>query len=84
MPPEWLIGPAAALVLALVVINELWKAHKKADDDVTAQRDRNAAGWEKSVEANEKLADGQAEMSKVLTEVVALLKEEQRKPGGRA
>lgn len=31
LPVEWLIGPVAALVLALVIGRELWKDHRAAD-----------------------------------------------------
>jgi hypothetical protein len=32
IPIEWLVGPVAALALALWVSNALWKAHLAADD----------------------------------------------------
>lgn len=32
IPTEWLVGPVAALALALVVITILWKAHQAADE----------------------------------------------------
>ena len=38
LPLEWLIGPVAALALALVIGRELWKAHVAAD-----QRERERA-----------------------------------------
>lgn len=31
IPVEWLVGPVAALALALVIGRELWKAHREAD-----------------------------------------------------
>ena len=31
LPIEWLIGPVAALALALVIGRELWRAHREAD-----------------------------------------------------
>jgi len=32
IPIEWLVGPVAALALALWISNALWKAHLAADD----------------------------------------------------
>jgi Flp pilus assembly protein TadB len=31
LPIEWLVGPLAALVLALVIGRELWRSHREAD-----------------------------------------------------
>lgn len=38
IPIEWLVGPVAALALALWVSNALWQSHKAAD-----QRERDRA-----------------------------------------
>lgn len=38
LPVEWLVGPVAALALALWIVNTLWKAHQAAD-----QRERDRA-----------------------------------------
>lgn len=32
IPIEWLVGPVAALALALWISNALWKAHLAADE----------------------------------------------------
>lgn len=56
IPVEILVGPAAGLALALAVIWTLWQEHRKSDDDVRAQRDRNAAGWEEQTGASSKAA----------------------------
>ncbi len=56
---EWLVGPVAALALALVIGRELWKSHREADkreqdraDALDARLDRIAealaAGFEKA------------------------------------
>lgn len=40
LPIEWLVGPAAALTLALVIGRELWRNHLAADQ---RERDRSDA-----------------------------------------
>jgi len=44
--PEWLVGPAAALAGALMVIRVLWAAHTAADARDRADRDEWKARWE--------------------------------------
>lgn len=45
IPLEWLVGPVAALALALWISNILWKAHQAADADVRKDRDEWKARW---------------------------------------
>ena len=45
-----LVGPAAALVGAIVIIWALWRTHVQGDADVRAQRDANGARADKAHE----------------------------------
>lgn len=54
IPPELLVGPAAAVLVLLWVARELWKAHRESDADVKQQRDDLADRLEQVIGLAEK------------------------------
>lgn len=71
LPVEWLVGPVAALALALYVSRLLWIEHQKHDADVLAQRDRNAAGWEAQTAASTRAAAAAERSAEALDRLAA-------------
>lgn len=66
--PQDMLGPTAALVVALIAVGVLWRedrrVYKERMADFRSQRDIAAAGWQAQTEANVRLVAENAELAK--------------------